>query len=214
MAKKHKDRVADLEGSEAIKAYKAANLDFEDALTYLVQQLEEKGIANDTVIAISADHYPYGLDGGSSAKFGQMQYLSELYGENVTNIIQRDHNRLIIWCGCLEEYDPIVVDTPVCSIDLLPTLSNLFGTEWDSRLLPGRDVFSDAMPLAFMSRRDWKTDLGVCLGGKFTPYDENAEIPEDYVKTVNAIVSKKYDYCKDVLNTDYYGHLANLGLLK
>ena len=53
MAKKHKDRVADVDGSTPIKAYLAANLDFEDALAYLVAQLEEKGIANDTVIVIS-----------------------------------------------------------------------------------------------------------------------------------------------------------------
>ena len=33
MAKKHKDRVADMEGSQPIRAYEAANLDFEDALT-------------------------------------------------------------------------------------------------------------------------------------------------------------------------------------
>lgn len=212
MAKKHKDRVADVEGSTPIKAYLAANLDFEDALTYLVARLEEKGIANDTVIVISADHYPYGLDGGSSAGYGNMKYLSELYGEKVENVFQRDHNRLILWCGCLEEYDPIVVSDPVGSIDVLPTLSNLFGTEWDSRLLPGRDVFSDAMPIAILDRSNWKTDLGICKKGKFEPYDENAELPEDYVKTVKALVGKKYDYCKNVLNTDYYGHLYDLGL--
>lgn len=214
MAKKHKDRVADMEASTPIKAYYAANLDFEDALCYLVGQLEEKGIADDTVIVISADHYPYGLDGGSSAGYGQMKYLSELYGEKVENVFQRDHNRLILWCGCLEEYDPIVVSDPVCSIDILPTLSNLFGTDWDSRLLPGRDVFSDAMPIAILDRSNWKTDLGICKKGKFSPYDENAEIPEGYVKTVNAYVSKKYDYCKNVLTTDYYGHLFDLGVLQ
>lgn len=212
MAKKHKDRVADMEASGPIKAYYAANLDFEDALAYLMEQLEEKGIANDTVIVISADHYPYGLDGGSSAGFGQMKYLSELYGENVENVFQRDHNRLILWCGCLEEYDPIVVSDPVGSIDVLPTLSNLFGTEWDSRLLPGRDVFSDAMPIAILDKRNWKTDLGICSKGKFRSYDETAEVPDGYAAMVNDLVGKKFDYCKNVLQTDYFGHLYDLGL--
>ena len=213
MAKKHKDRVADMEGSEAIRAYEAANLDFEDALTYLVEQLEEKGIANDTVIVISADHYPYGLDGGSKP-LGQLKYLSELYGYEVTNVFERDHNRLIIWSGCLEEYDPVVVSDPVCSIDILPTLSNLFGTEWDSRLLPGRDVFSDAPVLACLDRSNWKTDLGICIKGKFQPYDEEAELPENYVKTMSALVSKKFDLSKSLLSTDYFGHLSKLGLLE
>ena len=214
MSKKHKDRVADLEGSEAIRAYKAANLELEDAMAYLVERLEEKGIARDTVIVISADHYPYGLDSGGASDFSQMKYLSELYGEKVENVFQRDHNRLIIWCGCLEEYDPIVVSEPVGSIDILPTLSNLFGTEWDSRLLPGRDVFSDAMPIAILDKNNWKTELGICSRGKFKPYSEETELPEDYVKNIKAMVSGKYDYCKSVLNTDYYGHLYDLELLK
>ncbi|MBP5282714.1 MAG: LTA synthase family protein [Lachnospiraceae bacterium] len=213
MAKKHKDRVADMEGSTPIRAYEAANLDFEDALAYLVGQLEEKGIEDDTVIVISADHYPYGLDGGSQP-FGKMPYLSELYGYDVTNIFERDHNRLIIWCGCLEEFDPIVVDSPVCSIDILPTLSNLFGTEWDSRLFPGRDVFSDAPVLEYLDRSNWKTDLGICIKGKFKPFDEEAELPENYVKTMSAMVSKKYEMSKNLLSTDYFGHLYELGLLK
>lgn len=213
MSKKNKDRVADMEGSEAIRAYEAANLELEDALTELVKQLEDKGKEKDTVIVISADHYPYGLDSGGASEFSQMKYLSELYGEKVENVFQRDHNRLIIWCGCLEDYDPIVVNDPVGSIDVLPTLSNLFGTEWDSRLLPGRDVFSDAMPIAILDRSNWKTDLGICSKGKFKPYEEDAEIPEDYVKKVKSMVSKKYDYCKSVLNTDYFGHLYDLGVL-
>jgi len=213
MAKKHKDRVADMEGSQAIRAYEAANLDFEDALTYLVEQLEEKGIADDTVIVISADHYPYGLDGGTKP-LGQMPYLSELYGYEVKNVLQRDHNRLIIWCGCLEDYDPIVVSSPVCSNDILPTLSNLFGTEWDSRLLPGRDVFSDRPALAILDRSNWKTDLGVCIKGKFKPFDEEAQLPENYAKTISAQVSKKYELSKNLLSEDYFGHLYELGLLK
>lgn len=213
MSKKNRDRVAELEGSEAIRAYKAANLELEDALACLVEKLEEKGIADDTVIVISADHYPYGLDEGGPSEFGKMKYLSELFGEKVENVFQRDHNRLILWCGCLEKYDPIVVSDPVGSIDILPTLSNLFGTEWDSRLLPGRDVFSDAMPIAILDRSNWKTDLGICIRGKFTPYSEETELPEDYVKNVKAMVSGKYEYCKYVLNTDYYGHLYDLGKL-
>ena len=82
-----------------------------------------------------------------------------------------------------------------------------------TRCLPGRDVFSDVAPIAFLDRSNWKTDLGICVKGKFQPYDEEAELPENYAKTMSSIVSKKYDYCKNVLNTDYYGHLYDLGLL-
>lgn len=205
MSKKHWDETASLEGknSEAVRAYKACNMDFDQGLKYLIDRLEECGKADDTVICIVADHFPYGLD--PDASLGNMPKLSELYGYEVKNYIQRDHNRIIIWSGCLEKEDPIVVDTPASSIDILPTLMNLFGIKYDSRLLPGRDVFSDSMPLAFNLNYDWKTDLGTYYSskGEFVPKDANTQIPDGYVQQVKSIVSNKIKYCKNMVGTDF-----------
>lgn len=207
MTKKHWDRVAHLSYSDQVKGYLAANLDLEDAMKHLLFQLEEAGIEDDTVICIASDHFPYGLD--SDANLGNMPYLSELYGYSVKNYMERDHSRLILWCGSLEEEEPIIVDTPTTSLDILPTLSNLFGTEFDSRLMPGRDVFSDAMPLAFNLNYDWKTEYGTYISstGTFTPVDESVELPEDYVASIKKIVRNKIRYCSGVLETDYFRHL-------
>lgn len=207
MTRKNWASVENLPYSDQVKGYLAANLDLENALASLVNALEEAGIADDTVIVISTDHFPYGIDENGS--LGNMPYLSELYGYDVTNYFQRDHNRLIIWSGCLEENDPIIVDTPTFSLDILPTLSNLFGVEFDSRLLPGRDVFSDAMPLVYNTSYDWKTDLGTYYSSSatFVPVDENAEIPENYVETISSIVKNKINYCEGVLETNYFNHI-------
>lgn len=205
--KKHWDRVQHLPYSDTIKGYYAANLDLEDALTWLVEELENKGIADDTVIVISSDHFPYGLD--SDAPLGKMPYLSELYGYEVLDYFQRDHNRLIMWCGILEDMEPIVIDSPTFSLDILPTLFNLFGIEYDSRLLPGRDVFSDTPALVYRTNYDWKTELGTYYAskGKFVPVSEDIVIPEDYVKTIKAIVKNRVSYCDGVLETDYFRHV-------
>lgn len=207
MTAKNWDRVQDLSCSDTVKGYLAANLELEDALAYLVRELEAAGIADDTVICLSSDHFPYGLD--SDAPLGSMPYLSELYGYEVENSFQRDHSRLILWSGCLEEMDPIVVATPTFSLDILPTLMNLFGIEFDSRLLPGRDVFSDAMPLVFNSDYDWKTELGTYYAsrGTFVPENEDAVVPEGYVETVQAMVRNRMRYCEGVLDTDYFRYL-------
>ncbi len=207
MTKRHWDRVAHLEYSDEVKGYLAANLELEDAMAYVVAELENKGIADDTVICISTDHFPYGLDSGAS--LGNMPLLSELYGYSVTNYMQRDHSRLILWSGCLEDKDPIVVDTPTFSLDILPTLSNLFGTEFDSRLMPGRDVFSDQEALVFNSAYDWKTEYGtyIAASGKFIPADESVELPDGYVKRIRTIVKNKMTYCQGVLNNNYFEHL-------
>ena len=207
MTRRHWARVQDLPYSDLLKGYFAANLDLEDALTHLVYELEKKGIADDTVICISADHFPYGLD--SDAPLGQLFYLSELYGYEVTDYLSRDHSRLILWCGSLEDQEPIVVDTPTFSLDIIPTLSNLFGLEYDSRLLPGRDVFSDQEALVFNMSYDWKTELGTYISakGQFIPAEEGIEVTSEYIQRIKAIVRNKLKYCQGVLDNDYFRYL-------
>ena len=207
MTAKNWERVAHLPYSDAVKGYFAANLELEDALSYLVSELEAKGIADDTVICLTTDHFPYGLD--SNGTLGNMPNLSELYGYDVKNIFQRDHSALIMWCGSLEDEEPIVVDTPTFSLDILPTLSNLFGTEFDSRLMVGRDVFSEADALVFNASYGWKTELGTydSASGGFKKASEDTVIPEGYVEEIKTIVRNKMRYCTGVLETDYFRYL-------
>lgn len=208
MTDKHWDQVKDLPyESDDVKGYIACNLELEDALTVLVNALEEKGIADDTVICLTADHFPYGLDDGAS--LGNMPLLEELYGYPVENYFERDHNRLIIWSGCLEDEDPIVVEDPVSCVDILPTLSNLFGLEFDSRLMPGRDVFSNTEPLVWTLLWDWKTKLGTYIAATdtFTPASEDTVIPEGYVERIHSVVANKIAYCRGCLNCDYFAHV-------
>ena len=203
--KKHWDRVKDLEYSDIVKSYLACQLELEDAMTYLIDALTEKGIEKDTVICIVADHFPYGLDHGEGSE--SLANLAELYGEPITNSFVRDHNQLILWCGSLEDSEPVEINDPVTSIDVLPTLLNLFGIEYDSRLLPGRDVFSDTAPLIFNLNYEWKTNYGMYTKKGFTSFVPEGMLTEDYVKIVNNIVKNKIKYSKAALNTDYFRHV-------
>jgi len=204
---KHYHEVEHLDCSETLKAYYACNLELEYAMRHLVEQLEAAGIADDTVIVLSTDHYPYGLEPGSTWNNAK-DYVAELYGYDPKNNIQRDHSALIIWSGCIEDMD-IEVETPVYSLDILPTLSNLFGVEYDSRLLVGRDVFSDAEPLVLWYDYTWKTDKGqyVSTTGKFTPA-EGVEVDEAYVERISDLVYNKIFYSREVQNVDYFNYLV------
>lgn len=201
MSRKHYDKVADLPYYEEVKCYIAANLDLEAAMAYLIETLEEKGIADDTVVVIASDHYPYGLDYGS---------ITNLFGADASNRFVRDRNQLIIWSGCLEDMD-LVVDTPVYSLDILPTLSNLFGVEYDSRLLPGRDVFSEAEPLVFWTDYSWKTGKGTydSTTHVFTP-NEGVEVAEGYVDSISAQVRNIITYSRAVQANDYFDYIVPL----
>lgn len=209
MSKKNYELVKDEPYSEFVKGYLACSMDLELAMAYTIAALEEAGIADDTVIVISTDHYPYGL--APSETWGNHDFLAELYGKNWNNDLTRDHSALIIWSGCLEDMD-LVVDDPVSALDILPTLSNLFGVPYDSRLLVGRDVFSESEPLVFWPLTySWKTDKGFYNAGTgvFTPV-EGVEVPEGYVEAVSAKVKNKTVYSRSVQYYNYFNVISAL----
>jgi lipoteichoic acid synthase len=125
----------------------------------------------------------------------------------VSDSFIRDRSALIIWSGCLEDMD-LQVDAPVMSLDILPTLSNLFGVKYDSRLMCGRDVLSNQLPLVFWLDGSWKTDKGSYNGntGVFTPA-EGVEVSEEYLKQIRAIINNKCNLSKAVSFQNYFNYI-------
>ena len=197
MASKNRDAVADLPYSTEAKAYIACNIELDKALERLIADLEEAGIADKTVIALSADHYPYGLE---------KEKLDELAGHTVEENFELYENHFILWCAGMEE--TIEIDKPCSSLDILPTLSNLFGLEYDSRLLLGRDILSDSDPLVIFSNRSFITDKVMYNSktGEVIKLTEE-ELPENYVKTISAAVNAKFTAGAGILSNDYYSVL-------
>ncbi len=201
------------DASEVVQAYIACNLELEYAMAALVDKLEQAGIADDTLIVLSSDHYPYMM----VDKRTGVDYYNELRGWSDTERdTSRYRNTLIMWSTSIET--PIVVDTPCSSIDLLPTLSNLFDLEYDSRLLSGRDIFatnyqadqfSNCMPLVVFANTGFGTSWITAAGtyeastGVFTP-NEGITVDEDYVNRVKRLVQAKVQYAKLIIQEDYY----------
>ena len=208
MSRKNQEAVQHLDCSDTLKAYYACQLELEYALESLVRQLEEAGIADDTVIVLCADHYPYGLE--KTSTWGNTKdYIAEMYGYDPKTLAERDHNALIIWSGSIEDRD-LTIEEPVYSLDILPTLSNLFGVEYDSRLLVGRDVFSDAEPIVLWYSYSWKTDKGYydAEKGKFYP-NEGIEVDDAYIERIKNIVYNKIYYSREVQHVDYFNYLKD-----
>ena len=207
MTRKNWDKVQNVNHSDTVKAYLAANLELEYAMESLIRQLEEAGIADDTVIALATDHYPYGLERSSTWK-NTRDHLAELYGVEDYDKFTRDHNALIIWSGCIEDMD-LEVTTPVYSLDLLPTLCNLFGVNYDSRLIVGRDVFSDTEPLVLWPDHSWRTDKGTYdfKTKVFTPR-EGVTVEDGYIERICALVDNKITYSKSVQDFYYFNHIS------
>ena len=189
--------------SEPVKCYMAANLELEKAMAYTLDTLEKAGILEDTVIVISPDHFPYGLENTKSPQGGNC--LEELYGPISKG--QHDHNVLSIWSPCLEELD-LVADSPTYSLDILPTVSNLFGLDFDSRLLVGRDVLSTAEPLVLWPNFCWKTDRGYydASSGTFLPAPGAQPVDEAYLQRIKAAVQNKIRYSQQVIDLNYFNY--------
>ena len=190
--------------------YFCYQMEFENAMTKLIEALEAKGIADDTVICICSDHYPYGLE-KNDAFYNTEDYVTDLYGYTPEHCWEQDRNAWIIWSGCLEnEYKDLVceISDPTYSLDIVPTLSNLFGLEYDSRLLVGRDVFSDAEPIVLWNTYSWVTDQGKydAYEQKFYP-NEGCEVDDVYISRISQIVANKLNYSRQVVSVDYYGVL-------
>lgn len=191
MAYRHRKEVANLPYSEAIKAYIATHIELDKALENLINKLDEKGILDDTVIVISADHYPYGLTAS------QMNEVVNIEDEK----FDIHKNNLIIWNNKLEykEFNKYAM-----SLDILPTILNLFGIEYDSRLIIGKDILSNTEGLVIFSDRSWISEYGKYNAAtkKYISFKENKD--PDYVKNINNIVYNKFVISKNILETDYY----------
>lgn len=181
----------------------------EDALTKLVELLTEKNMLDDTVICMVSDHFPYGLN--SAAFTDGIDYLPNLYGKGELNELELDRNMPILWSGCLEnKYSHFKkdIDAPTSSLDLLPTLLNLFGEDFDSRLLVGRDALSDAEAVVAYNDGALKTSKGAYIPHdmKFHP-NVGEEVDSQYVKLVRENAKNKVLYSDYVVTKDYFDYI-------
>jgi len=196
MCRINKKAVQHLDYSETVKAYIACHLELEKAMAYLMEQLEAAGQLEETVIVMTTDHFPYGLT---------VKQYSELAGETIDGTFGIYKNAFICWSYGLE--DPIVVDTPCCTVDILPTLLNLFGFEYDSRLLVGKDVLDpNAQHIAILHNGSFITDLVKfnSKNGEVTYLVDPALVSDSYVDTIIQIVQNEFTVSTAILDYDYY----------
>lgn len=202
MAKRNWDQVKDLPySSNAIKAYLSCNIEFDKAIGYLMERLEQAGVADRTAIVIAGDHFPYGLKDSEYA---------ELIGHDIDGF-SKYKSTLIFWVGGLEKN--IVVDEYCCNVDVLPTILNLWGFEYDSRLLAGTDVFSDGTHAAVLVDKSFLTDKVWfnASTGEIRYQVPESEIPEGYLENMNQLIATRFSISADILNSAYYNFVFDKG---
>lgn len=190
MSAKNRELVENLDCSEQMKAYIACNYELERAVAYLVEQLTIAGKLENTLIVISADHHPYGLDNVEAE-------LEAFTGTQMSSLdVQK--NCLIMWNSQMET---IQVEKTCSSIDIMPTIMNLFGFEYDSRLFAGRDILSDSPSMVVFSNRSFITDEVIYDASTKTVTSRTGEeISDDYISAVKSYVKVMFQYSAGILN--------------
>ncbi len=194
MCARNYDKVADLELSEPAKCYLSGHLELEYAMEYLLQRLEEAGKLENTVIVMTPDHYPYGLT---------IEEYSEIVGHPVDAIFEKFENAFICFDASMESKS---VDTYCCTLDIMPTLLNLFGVEFDSRILPGVDIFAPSdYHIAVLSNQCFiDENVEFNAAKKKANYKTNAALPVGYLDERIQLVKNKVYISSLVFNSNYY----------
>lgn len=197
MASKNKDLVDNLDYPEEVKGYLATQIELDRALELMINKLEEASKLDDTVIVLLADHYPYGLP---------IDYINILSDYKRDSLIEANSNNLIIYNSKMKSEK---IDKVGMSIDVIPTVYNLFGIEYDSRLIMGKDILSTSEGIAIFKDKSWITNKGIyyASSGKFEAKVD--DISDDYVDTINSIVSNRVAISRMIVENDYYKYIFN-----
>lgn len=194
MAYKNKKYVNNLPYNENIKAYIATQIELDRALEYLINELEKSGKLDKTVIVLLADHYPYNLS---------LNNINTLSSYKRDANIEVNHNALIIWNNRLNQKD---INKVCMSLDVLPTVMNLFNIPYDSRLVIGKDIFSNHEGLAFFANHSWVSDSGKYFANT-NKFIAKKEVADNYVSNMNRVVSNRTNMSKMIVKNNYYQYL-------
>lgn len=193
MAKKHQEKVENLSCSEEVKAYISATIDLDKALENLIKNLKQNNLLEDTVIVLVPDHYPYGLSD---------KQLSEI--SSLENEYDKYKSGLVIYNSGTkgEEFDKYA-----SNIDVLPTLLNMFGAKYDSRVIIGKDIMSDSKGIIIFNDRSFLTDKGYYneKANEFIPFKKS--VSRDYIENKRMEAFDKTNISSMILETNYYKYL-------
>lgn len=195
IAMNNKELVDGLDYPEEVKGYLATQIELDKALNILMTKLDEAGKLDDTVFVLLADHFPYYLSNY------HINLLSDYYRDT---LIESNSNNLIIYNSKMK---PVEVDKVGMSIDVLPTVYNLFGVNYDSRLIVGKDILSTTEGIAIFKDKSWVTNKGTYYASTGTFNAREDDIPEGYIDYINNIVNNRVAISRMIVADNYYSSI-------
>ena len=187
MAKKYKKDVKNLNYSKNVKAYISATKDFDKALESLINNLEKDQKLDDTVIVIVPDHFPYGLNRKEISEFKKLEKDYDLHKSG-----------LIIYNSKLKGKK---INKLSSNIDVLPTLLNMFGAEYDSRFIIGQDIMSNTNPIVIFNDQSFLINDGYYNSKKDSFY---GKINKSALRKKQIEVYNKFNASRIILDNNVF----------
>lgn len=183
--------------SEILMAYEAGQMELDRALETLINKLQAAGKLDDTVIALVGDHHPYYITDNLT-----MDQYNRLSTYERDRYIELYHSNFILYNSAM---DTVTIDKVGSQLDVIPTLYNLFGMDFDSRLLMGNDLLSSSSSIAIMSDDSWITDYGryYATSEKFEA-SEDMMLGDSYVELINKKVRNIQKLSILIMKNNYY----------
>lgn len=157
----------------------------------LLQELEARDILDTTTIVIFTDHYLYTLSD---------QTILDKYKETDNNLI--NHTPFFIWTN---NQDTKAIKEVTSQLNVLPTILNLFGINYNSNYYIGQDALSNNYQgSVFFSDYSWYDGKIYVDGGIITSGKEiDSLLLEDKNYYINYLIKKndltlKYNYFKKI----------------
>ena len=187
----------DLELDKTTKRYLSKIKVVDTALEYLINQLEEQGKLDDTVLVLFGDHYPYALSDS------QYQSIAD-YDISINQEV--DRTPFIIYNSETEGFEITKYTSP---LDYTPTLLNLFGIEYDPRLYLGNDVFSDYKDFVLFPDNSWQSADGFysATKGDFTSSTDATTITDEQIIELNNEVNTLRNMSALAIKKNYFDYL-------
>ena len=171
----------------------------DNAIGELLQELEDNGKLEDTVIMLFADHYPYGLSDDA---------FSEIAKYDTSSNGDTDRTPFIIYNPSLEAKK---FDDYTTFVNILPTLANLFALDYDPRLYGGTDLLSDSYEeIVVFADGSWRTDIAYYDATKSKiNYIGADKYTDEEIISINTKVKNEMKMDNLAIKTNYFAYLEN-----
>lgn len=195
---KYLDLFKDTNYNISLKRYLSKLKEFDNAIGALLEGLEEQGKLDDTVIVLYSDHYPYGLTNST---------LNSYFDYDVSVQNNTDKTPFIIYNTNIQGQK---FNEYTSYMNIVPTVANLFGLDYDPRLYAGQDLFSSKYDnRVIFADGSWKDDVAYynASTGKITYFEVNTTYTSEEIKKINETIKNKISMSNLAIKTNYFEYL-------